>query len=310
MTAGLNCCNSDLREPGVFLSRSAAWYNPIPNPTRENFMAYLKARWRLLASGQANGAMNMAIDEAILRAVAHRLVPPTLRLYAWQPPCLSLGQAQSFRDIDWEACIAQGYAVVRRPTGGRAILHTDELTYSVIAPEDEPRVEGGIVESYRRLSEGLLEGLRLLGVPGIESHRPEAELTPANNSSPGPVCFQVPSTYEITAAGKKLIGSAQMRRGGVMLQHGTLPLAGDIARICDALAAHPDKTRVRARAATVELVLGRAVSFDEAAASVTRGMALALNLELEPGELVPQERAWASELQQTKYATDEWNRRL
>jgi lipoate-protein ligase A len=273
-------------------------------------MAYSKARWRLLNTGEADGATNMAIDEAILRAVARRLAPPTLRLYAWQPPCLSLGQAQSFGDIDWGACIAQGYAVVRRPTGGRAILHTDELTYSVIAPEDEPRVEGGIVESYRRLSEGLLEGLRLLGAPGIESHHPEAERTPANNSSFGPVCFEAPSTYEITVAGKKLIGSAQMRRGGVMLQHGTLPLTGDIARICDALAAHPDKTRVRARAATLESALGRPVSFDVAAQAIARGMAAVLNLELEPGELGPQECAWASELQQTKYAADEWNRRL
>jgi lipoate-protein ligase A len=278
---------------------------------QENSVAYAHARWRLLNTGVADGASNMAIDAAILRAVARQLVPATLRLYAWEPPCLSLGQAQSFSEVDWAACVARGTTVVRRPTGGRAILHTDELTYSVTAPETEPRVQGGIVESYRRLSEGLLEGLRLMGVPGIEAHRPEVEVSrSSSSSSQGPVCFEVPSTYEITVAGKKLVGSAQVRREGVVLQHGTLPLVGDIARICDVLISHPDPARVRARAATVESVLGRAVSFDEAAMAVARGMVSVLNLELEPGDLTPQERAWADELRLAQYAADEWNRRL
>jgi lipoate-protein ligase A len=273
----------------------------------ENRMIFPPARWRLLNTGEADGAMNMAIDEAILRAVAAGLVLPTLRFYAWQPACLSLGQAQSFADVDGKACAVRGYHVVRRPTGGRAILHTDELTYSVTAPEAEPRVSGGIVESYRRLSEGLLEGLRLLGVPGIEAHHPEAE---QQRASENPVCFQVPSTYEITVGSKKLIGSAQVRREGVVLQHGTLPLVGDIARICDVLASEPDPIRVRDRAATVESVLGRAVSFDEAVEVMARGFASALNLELVPGDLLPQERTWAEELRRERYATDAWNRRL
>ena len=278
------------------------------NAVQENSVAYPRARWRLLNTGAASGARNMAIDEAILRAAAKGLVPPTLRFYAWAPACLSLGQAQSCSQVDWEACVARGYTVVRRPTGGRAILHTDELTYSVTAPEEEPRVQGGIVESYRRLSEGLLKGLRLLAVPGVEVHLPETQTT--ENDPNGPVCFQVPSHYEITVGGKKLVGSAQVRREGVVLQHGTLPLVGDIARICDVLASHPDPAGVRARAATVEWVLGRAVSFDEAAEAMARGFASALNVELVPGDLSPQERAWADELRQSKYATDEWNRRL
>lgn len=269
-------------------------------------MGYLLARWRWLDTGAADGATNMAIDEAILRAVAAGLAPPTLRFFGWQPPCLSLGQAQSFADVDWEACVVRGYHVVRRPTGGRAILHTDELTYSVTAPESEPRVAGGIVESYRRLSEGLLEGLRLMGVPGVEAHHPEV----AGNSPGEPVCFEAPSTYEVTAGDKKLVGSAQVRREGVVLQHGTLPLVGDIARICDILTLHPDPVRVRARATTVESILGYPVSFDQAAKAIARGLASALNLELSPGDLLPQEHAWAEELRQERYATDKWNRRL
>jgi lipoate-protein ligase A len=271
----------------------------------ERAMAYPLARWRWLDTGVADGPTNMAIDEAILCAVAVGLALPTLRFFAWQPPCLSLGQAQPFADVDWAACLARGYDVVRRPTGGRAILHTDELTYSVAAPEAEPRVAGGIVESYRRLSEGLLEGLRLMGVPGIEAHHPEA----AGNSPGEPVCFESPSTYEITVANKKLVGSAQVRREGVVLQHGTLPLAGDIARICDALASHPDPRRVRTRATTVESVLGRPVSFHKAAEAIARGFASALNLELTPGDLLPQERAWAGAFRRERYATDEWSQR-
>ena len=108
---------------------------------------YAPATWRLIDSGYADGATNMAVDEAIMRAVAERLVPPTLRFYGWQPPCVSIGYAQSLEaEIDLERCRRDGVDWVRRPTGGRAILHTDELTYSVAAPQDDPRTAG-----YRKL---------------------------------------------------------------------------------------------------------------------------------------------------------------
>ena len=109
----------------------------------------------------------MALDEAILRAVSAGQVPPTLRLYAWEPACLSLGRAQPLADVDLQAVRATGFDLVRRPTGGKAILHVDELTYSVVAPQEDPRVAGGIVESYRRLSAGLVCGLEQLGVTGL-----------------------------------------------------------------------------------------------------------------------------------------------
>lgn len=289
-------------------SADAVWYNPHTKGSLTGEMVTCSiARWRLINSGEADGATNMATDEAILRAVAAGLVPPTLRVYAWRPACLSLGQAQPFADVDEPACQARGYHIVRRPTGGRAILHADELTYSVTTPESDPRVAGGIVESYRQLSEGLLAGLRELGVPGIEAHHPDAV---NRRAEVNPVCFQVPSTYEITVGGKKLVGSAQMRREGVVLQHGALPLMGDIARICTVLSQQPDPARVRARAATVADILGRPVSFDDAVEAMTRGFASALDVELVPGDLLPQERAWANELRRERYATDAWNRRL
>jgi len=266
---------------------------------------YPPAAWRLLRSAPADGAMNMALDEAILRAVAAGLVPPTLRLYGWAPPSLSLGRGQPAADADRGALRAAGFGLVRRPTGGRAILHADELTYSIVAPEGEPRVTGDIVESYRRLSQGLIHGLERLGVAGLAADRRVGD-----RRAEGPVCFEVPSDYEITVDGRKLAGSAQMRAQGVVLQHGAVPLYGDIARICRVLAAHPDPARVRARATSVAEALGRPVTWDEAADAMAAGFAEALNLRLEPGGLTDEERTWAEALRADKYATEEWTHRV
>ena len=247
----------------------------------------------------------MAIDEAILHAVAKGKAPPTLRFYAWEPPCLSLGRAQKVSDVDSHALTSAGFDLVRRPTGGKAILHIDELTYSVVAPETEPRVAGGILESYRRLSTGLVRGLERLDVPGII-----ADQQAARDHPKGPVCFEVPSDYEITAKGQKLVGSAQMRAQKTMLQHGTLPLYGDIARICPLLTALPDSDSVRARATTVERALGKRISWDEAAEALAAGFSETLNLHLKPDALTPEEQSQTKQLKAEKYATDTWTRRV
>jgi len=268
-------------------------------------LMYPLSTWRLLDTGHRDGATNMALDEAILRGVAEGASPPTLRFFGWQPACLSLGQAQPVADVDFDACSRLGVDVVRRPTGGRAILHVDELTYSVTAREDHPHVQGGIVESYRRLSEGLLAGLTRMGLPVQQVERPEE-----HDRDQGPVCFVTPSNYEIVFDGRKLVGSAQVRRGGVVLQHGSLPLFGDIARICGVLTAKPDAARVRARAITVEGAIGRALPYTEAARLMGEGFASALNVRLEPGDLTARERVWIEELRRDKYASDGWTRRI
>ena len=281
---------------------------------------YPAAAWRLLLAPQPlAGTSNMATDEAILRAVAEGAAPPTLRFYGWTPPCLSLGYAQPAADVDAERLSRLGYDWVRRPTGGRAILHTDELTYSVIVPMDEPRVRGGVVESYQQLSAGLLRGLGRLGL----SVRADKEYDGALTGLPkGPVCFEVPSNYEITvgdgAGGRprKLLGSAQVRKLGVVLQHGTLPLTGDIGRICDVLCFTGEaergqaRQRVAARATTVAQVIGREVSWQAAAEALAQGFAEALNLELQPAALSPHEAELAEQLRVEKYATAAWNRRV
>jgi lipoate-protein ligase A len=247
----------------------------------------------------------MAIDESILLGVAAGDSPPTLRFFAWQPPCLSLGYGQSISDVDLERLQFHGWDVVRRPTGGKAILHTDELTYSVITPQTDPRVEGGIIESYRRLSDGLVRGLIALGLIARNDKKYSSGAGDADKDNP--VCFEVPSNYEITVIGKKLIGSAQARKQGVVLQHGTLPLTGDLTRICEALA-FPDeatreaaKERVRARAITLEEALGKVVPWQAAANAMKHGFREALKLEFATGGLSDVELERARQLREEKY---------
>lgn len=247
----------------------------------------------------------MAIDEAILHALADGMGCPTLRFYQWYPPCLSLGYNQPCSDVDIEACARLGYTWVRRPTGGRAILHCDELTYSVIAPENEPRVQGGITESYRRLSQGLLAGLRILGA---DVFQPQEEKV--LNAQQGAACFDTPSNYEITVEGKKLIGSAQVRRRGQVLQHGALPLYGDLDRIFACLRSSAGCRSLRDRAITLEQALGRAVSFEEVAQALAQGFSQALNLDLVENTLSEYELRLAEQLYHTRYTTDEWNCRV
>ncbi len=253
--------------------------------------------------------MNMAVDHAILEAVAAGNAPPTLRLYAWQPACLSLGYAQPFADVDVERLALFGWDVVRRMTGGRAILHADELTYSVALPGDHALVAGDIISSYRRLSKALVAGLRMLGVT------PQADRRATDPKHTGPVCFDVPSHYEITVQEKKLVGSAQVRKFGGVLQHGALPLDGDMTRIVDALAFEDETQReheraqLRRRALTLSAAIGRPVGWEEAAAIITRGFQNTFAIVFSTENLSADELARAEALRDDQYASDAWTRR-
>jgi lipoate-protein ligase A len=269
--------------------------------------------WRLIITPAAPGAWNMAVDEAILeRAQAGPGESrPTLRLYAWDPACLSLGHAQPIADVDCARLEARGWDVVRRPTGGRAILHTDELTYSLTGNVKEPVLAGGVLESYNRLAQALSLAVRNLGLP-VEMKDGKANAT----MTPNPVCFEVPSTYEITVGGKKLIGSAQARKKDGVLQHGSLPLTGDLTRICQALVFENEAARenaagrLLARATTVESALGRALTWDEAAEAFIRAFEAQLGLCFERGELSESESRRAEELVREKYDHPSWTERV
>ena len=270
----------------------------------------------MIQTPPAPGAWNMALDEAILEAAGRGAVPPTLRLYAWQPACLSLGYAQPYSDVDLAALHAHGWELVRRPTGGRAILHTDEITYSVSGPADEPRLAGSVLESYRVLAQALLRTLELLHIPAQALEKPAAPGQPARAAEQNPVCFEVPSNYEITVQGKKLIGSAQARRKEGVLQHGSLPLFGDLARITQALVFTDEERRLSAarrlleRAATAEQILGAPLEWFAAAAAFAQAFAEKLNLELLPAAPSPAELARADALLQEKYANSSWTEKL
>jgi lipoate-protein ligase A len=259
----------------------------------------------------ARGAWNMAVDEAILEHIGRGQAPATLRLYAWDPACLSLGHAQPFADVDRARLKERGWEVVRRATGGRAILHTDELTYSVTGSADEPVLAGGVLESYNRLAGALLLAVKNLGLP-VEMKEGKA----SNSTTPNPVCFEVPSTYEITVNGKKLIGSAQARKKEGVLQHGSLPLTGDLTRICQALTFESDSARANAaqrllaRATTIEAALGRAVSWEESAEAFIYAFESQLGLCFEKGDLSESERRRAEELVREKYDHASWMERV
>lgn len=263
-------------------------------------------QWRLIYDKPLIGAMNMAIDEAILQAVERGQSLPTLRLYAWEPMCLSLGYGQRIRDADLRRIDNNGWHIVRRPTGGKAILHGNELTYSVAIPKNHDLAQGDVVESYRRISEALLTALTYLGLS------PASEKQVKGNSGLGPVCFEVPSHYEITSNGKKLIGSAQIRRSKGILQHGTLPLYGDITLICDALSYASEKERriakasVAQRATTLESVLGKVMKWESIADVIKRGFEDTFGIKFEEGELNNFEQSSLTQLLAHRYQNSAW----
>lgn len=255
-------------------------------------------QWRLVYDCPASGAHNMAVDEALL--MLNNGVP-VLRFYGWQPPCLSLGYGQRVRDVDFERLAALGWEAVRRPTGGSAVLHIDELTYSLILPSSHPLAAGSVVDSYRRISSALMLGLQKLNL------RPQA--LPADQpAATGVVCFETPSHYEITVQGRKLIGSAQTRRKVGVLQHGSLPLFGDIARICDALVFASERqrelarVRVRAHAMTLsEALKMSSLEWREAAAALVEGFREAFDIEFEESALTSLEVEFADRLADEKF---------
>lgn len=239
-------------------------------------------QWHLIYDSPMIGARNMAIDEYLLTAVSQREMLPTLRFYAWNPPCLSLGYGQKSDDIDKVRIKEMGWDITRRLTGGRAILHTQELTYSLALPNDHSIAKGGIIESYQRISQALLHGMDSLGVQSQADKRADD----VDLKNLGAVCFEMASHYEITAPDhRKLIGSAQVRRKYGLLQHGTIPLNGDIAQICDALI-YPNEIEreearyhVRERATTLAEATGQYFDWGTVAEAIRRGFEQVFEVE-------------------------------
>lgn len=286
------------------------------------------AEWRIFNDRNLSGAFNMAVDEALLESVIGG-GQPVVRFYSWQPAALSLGVNQSVGEIDREECTNRGFSVVRRITGGRAVLHRHELTYSVIASESDPRVSGGVIESYRKISAALVEGLQSLGAHvtlaqpnralfrGISAPRrcSGSDLDAMAESSHGAICFDSTSAYELTAHGKKLVGSAQARRGGALLQHGSILLDIDWDGWVSAFAYASDAGRQRARQqlpmrmTSLRDELGRDVTADEVQSALKHSFESTLAISLEAAALSDVEAAAAHRLEQEKFGSEAWTAR-
>ncbi|MCU0521059.1 MAG: lipoate--protein ligase family protein [Anaerolineae bacterium] len=274
-------------------------------------MRYPPATWRLLLEPHPRpGALNMAIDEAVLRAVAAGNAPPTLRLYGWLPPALTLGRGQPYVDADVVALQRDGIDLVRRMTGGTAVLNRDELTYAAVVSDDEPRFSGIIAESYQGMSAVLLCALAHLGLTSAEAKGRDRSVKQRVSRPRTPVCFEIPSDYEITVGGRKLVGSSQMRVRGAILQHGSLPLVGDVGDISAYLSERPDPARTRSLAMTLRDALGLAVSWKEAAAAVIEAVSEVLDLTLVESPLTSDERRHMEALLVEKYGNPAWTTRL
>ncbi|MCE5237094.1 lipoate--protein ligase family protein [bacterium] len=251
----------------------------------------------------------MAVDEAMLEAGVAGLIPPTLRFYAWQPPAVSLGFFQPLDDrISLTEIAARGFGLVRRPSGGRAILHKDELTYSVVVADDLIPDGRSVMGSYRTLSRGIEAGLGLLGLGAELADRATPERMKAQGLPT--VCFAKAAKCDMTVSGRKIVGSAQTRRRGVIMQHGSVPIHLDPA---EHLAVMPgegtdeaSQQRLLQKACGVADALGRSVPFEELAEALRRGFEQRLGIVLEPGELTAWELAKADELYATRYATRAW----
>ena len=180
-------------------------------------------QWRMIDTGPCSASYNMALDEAIALSVRKRLVPPTLRFYRWDSPSLSIGCFQKSSDLDLSFCNKNRIPLVRRPTGGRAILHGDELTYSLSVRTDLAPFALGLFESYRCISAAFIAGFTRLGIAASAKEQKESGRTLTRS----PLCFQSSSYGEILIKNRKIVGSAQKRWQDGLLQQGSIPYAYD-----------------------------------------------------------------------------------
>ncbi len=271
----------------------------------------MQRQWRFVQTGAGEAAMNMALDEALwLRHEAGDSLP-TLRVYSWSTPTLSLGYAQqAYREVELEACAAQGVGIVRRPTGGRAVLHDQEVTYSVVMPLVCNGQAATLSEHYYHIGRALEAACHLLGLP-VQLARPQVRAAPAR-ALPSPACFAALSRYELSSHGRKLIGSAQKRGQYALLQHGAIPLRLDRHRLfqCLQVPAAQRPRLVQEAFATMVAVNEIAPEPVTAAAlhdALRQGFSMTFQVEWSAAPLATEEWDLARELCRTKYATASWN---
>ena len=251
----------------------------------------MKEKWRLLVTDGNNAYKNMAIDRAILVANSKGLVPPTVRFYHWKPSAISIGYFQSLtEEIDLEECRKHGIDYVRRITGGGAVFHENELTYSIVIPESHSEMPKNIMDSYGRICGAIMKGLKNFGI--------DSTYHPIN---------------DILSNGKKISGNAQTRKHKTVLQHGTVLLDVDVEKMFSILKVSDEKmidklvSDVKQRVTSAKHILNRDVSFDEIVDDMEKGFGEEFNVELVDSKLTSEEEKLAVDFEENCFSKKEWN---
>jgi lipoyl(octanoyl) transferase len=273
-----------------------------------------KEVWRFIDSGNGSPAFNMALDEALLNWHSEGKIPPVIRFYGWNPPTLSIGYFQNVvKEIDLDSVKKHGLGFVRRPTGGRGVLHEHELTYSVIVSEEHPEMPKTVTEAYRVISEGILKGFQHLGLEAYFAVPKTKEERDALKAPHSAVCFDAPSWYELVVEGRKVAGSAQTRQKGVILQHGSILLDLDEDKLFS-LFKYPNervkermKKAFKNKAVAINEISQRRITLEEAKEAFYKGFSDGLNIELEPYVLTAEELDYVNKIAEERYENDEWN---
>ena len=256
-------------------------------------MFELKEQWRLLITENRTAFTNMAIDRAVLFANSEGLVPPTVRFFSWKPSAISIGYFQSLKDeVDLDFCKKYGVDYVRRITGGGAVFHEDELTYSIVIPESHKEIPKNIMDSYSRICGAVIRGLKNLGI--------ESSYFPIN---------------DILSNKKKISGNAQTRKLRTVLQHGTILMDVDVEKMFSLLIVPDEKIRdkiikdVKERVTSIKNILNLEISFKDVSIAMKNGFEQEFNIELINGDLTEKEIEYVNKFEKEIFSSEEWNHR-
>lgn len=248
-------------------------------------------KWRYLITEGNSAAKNMAIDKAVLIANSENKISPTVRFYNWLPPAISIGYFQNLEEeIDLLKCEKSGVDYVRRITGGGAVFHDKELTYSIVIPESHPEISKNIMESYGRICGAVIRGLKQLGI--------NSEYVPIN---------------DIIYKGKKISGNAQTRKLKTVLQHGTVILDVDVDKMFSVLRVPNEKIKdkmisdVKQRVTSIKHILGKEISFFDATVAMKKGFEEEFGIELVEGVLTDYELNLTEKFEKEYFGAKNWN---
>lgn len=251
----------------------------------------MKEKWRLLITEANSAAKNMAIDRAVLVSHSKGMVEPTVRFYTWNPPAISIGYFQGLNEeVDLEMCKKHRVDYVRRITGGGAVFHEKELTYSIVISEDHPEIPKNIMDSYGRICGAVIKGLRNLSIEG--------RYVPIN---------------DIVVDSKKISGNAQTRKMNTVLQHGTVLTDVDVDKMFSILKVPDEKIKdklildVKQRVTSVKHILGGEPDFKDMVEAMKNGFEKEFDIELIHGKLTDEETDLAKEFESEIFGLNEWN---